>query len=634
MNIFYEESGKFKVGVDAEKTGASYSAKTERGKKVKIKEASVFLSFDEDPETFWRKVEEEKSGFDVEFVWEAAQDETDFESLAREYYGSARPTQPQLAAILSCLYENPVYFHKKGRGRFAKAPEEILRQALRTIKLREEEQKRVDAMEARLREGVMPAEVEAALPMIMFAPDKRSGEFKAFSAAADAMKISKAELAKRFGFAKNEADLAQRKFLFEFFQSGAGAPDLADPVAPDLPLAEGLRVFSIDSDSTTEIDDCLSLRFLPSGEAQVGIHIAAPTLGALGEPKVWKCVEDRMSTVYLPGQKIPMLPANWVSSFSLDEGQVRPALSVYFDVAADGRWAMRKMALEKIRVEANLRTPALQEAYTREAIAQGGDKSCALNEEILWLCDWARKLKAGRGADPDEPIAQENDIELAEDGTVRLVRRWRNDPIETLVGETMILANGVWAKTINDAGVAGIFRSHTGGDSVRMSSVCAPHKILGKNEYGWFTSPLRRSVDFVNQTQLMALLSEQGVLPSGLGLSLRYVPNDPNLYVFIKKFETAKTAYGAIERTMDNYYSMVWLESNGVGEVDGVLVKDGFVKLVDLPLAGKADGVPFDMPLRTKLRLRVTSLDPDSMSFSMRYLNAAPSDSAAGQGAA
>ena len=45
MNIFYEESGQFKVATVIQKNDASYQADTVGGKRVKVKAANVFLEF-------------------------------------------------------------------------------------------------------------------------------------------------------------------------------------------------------------------------------------------------------------------------------------------------------------------------------------------------------------------------------------------------------------------------------------------------------------------------------------------------------------------------------------------------------------------------------------------------------------
>ena len=54
MNIFYEESGQFKVAAVVQKNDAPHQADTVGGKRVKIKAANVFLEFNADAPSFWK----------------------------------------------------------------------------------------------------------------------------------------------------------------------------------------------------------------------------------------------------------------------------------------------------------------------------------------------------------------------------------------------------------------------------------------------------------------------------------------------------------------------------------------------------------------------------------------------------
>ena len=52
MNIFYEESGQFKVAAVVQKNDSTYQATTQHGKRAKIKANNVFVEFTEPMDAF------------------------------------------------------------------------------------------------------------------------------------------------------------------------------------------------------------------------------------------------------------------------------------------------------------------------------------------------------------------------------------------------------------------------------------------------------------------------------------------------------------------------------------------------------------------------------------------------------
>ena len=107
------------------------------------------------------------------------------------------------------------------------------------------------------------------------------------------------------------------------------------PSSPSLPLAAA-RGVSIDDATTTEIDDAFSVRPLANGHFEIGIHIAAPALAIARGSTLDAIARARLSTVYMPGRKITMLPDAVLDAFTLAAGAARPALSLYVEAAPDG----------------------------------------------------------------------------------------------------------------------------------------------------------------------------------------------------------------------------------------------------------------------------------------------------------
>src|SRR5450756_2080433 len=98
-------------------------------------------------------------------------------------------------------------------------------------------------------------------------------------------------------------------------RQGTGFPALQAPeIKDELPLAQA-RALSIDDSATTEIDDALSVQGLGSGTITLGIHIAAPGLAVLPGSPIDAVGRSRLSTVYMPGYKLTMLPDDIVKSY-------------------------------------------------------------------------------------------------------------------------------------------------------------------------------------------------------------------------------------------------------------------------------------------------------------------------------
>jgi exoribonuclease-2 len=166
-------------------------------------------------------------------------------------------------------------------------------------------------IEAELKEFRLPPEIGALTDALLYAPDRNKPETKAFEAACAETGLTPAQLLFRCGAIKSPYFLHYRRFLHEQFPKGTGFPDARCARLPgDLPRAD-VRAFSIDDAHTTEIDDALSVVRLPGIGSRIGIHIAAPGLAIEHGSPLDGVARARLSTVYMPGNKITMLPDPW-----------------------------------------------------------------------------------------------------------------------------------------------------------------------------------------------------------------------------------------------------------------------------------------------------------------------------------
>jgi exoribonuclease-2 len=633
MNILFEEDGAFKAGTVLADNTTSLQVELASGKRSKVKAASVLLRFDAPaPAELVVTAERDAEGIDIDFLWEACPDaEFGFEDFAAEYAGH-KPSAVEAAALLLRLHSAPMYFHRKGKGRFRKAPPDILRAALAGLEKKRLQAAAIERMAMELKAGTLPAEFPAMLPELLYKPDRNKPETRALEAACADTGLTAARLLQGCGALADTHQYHLGRFLFEYFPQGTGFPPYADPAAAaGLPVAD-VRAFSIDDAHTTEIDDALSLVPLPDGGMRVGIHITAPGLGIAPGSDLGRVARDRLSTVYMPGRKITMLPGDIVERFTLGAGSTAAAVSLYLDVSADLVVRGRETRIERVPVVANLRHHDIEPLFNDETIKAGlGD--FPFRDELLRLWELATVLEAGRS--PARNGVQRKDYTFAVDwnatgadgpGIVAIDERPRGSPLDTLVAELMIVANSTWGAMLRDAKVAALYRAQTVG-KVRMTTVAAPHEGLGVDCYAWSSSPLRRYVDLVNQWQLIAHL--RGGTPPFTAKSAEFL-------AALRDFELTYAAYADFQRGIENYWCLRWLRQQGAADVTAHVLREGLVRLERLPLVLRVPSLPaLDAGVRVRLAIEsIDLLDAECRTRYLEQLPAEPADEAFGEGEA
>jgi exoribonuclease-2 len=602
MNLFFEESGDFKVGSVLSTAGEAYQVEMPSGKRTKVKVKDVLVQYEKPSAA--DLLEQAKAialDVDFEFLWEVAgQEEFGFVELGAEYFGHA-PLPAESAGLILALHGAPIYFYKKGRGRYKAAPEASLRAAQAGIEKKKQQALVQAEYVEQLKANQLPASMQPMVNQLLFKPDKNTLEFKALDAACNELHTTPQRLMLAAGGIASPKALHMGRFLFENFPRGAGFPAVPVPATPGgLPLAD-VAAFSIDDVTTTEIDDAFSVQTLADGTIRVGIHIAAPGLGIRPDDAVDKMARTRMSTVYMPGDKITMLPDDVVNAFTLAEGKTCPALSLYATVdPVDGSVTDCVTRAEMVPIQSNLRHNDLDELVNEETLASGaGEYPHKTELTILWA--WAQQLEAGRmkkregfGLKPEQNNRMDFNF-YVDDDVVSVVRRKRGAPLDKIVAELMIFANSTWGKLMHDCGVPGIYRTQGAGAGgwaakmqVRMTTHAAPHQGLGVDQYAWSTSPLRRYTDLVNQWQILACADKGVTAP----LVAPFKPRDANLFAIVSAFDAAYAAYNDHQQTMERYWCLRWLGQENARQVDAVVLKDEVLRLVDIPLIVRLPGMP------------------------------------------
>ncbi len=611
MYALFEDTGKFLTGRIMSQTDATAQIELESGKRQKVKVAHLLITFNApNPRELVASATQLQESIDLNLAWEfASEDEFSFIEFAQEYFSEHASLAEQVAALF-CLYGAPHYFRRAGKGRFKKAPAEILAQALQAIEKKRLIAEQIDQWAQELAQGVCPSAIELQLFKILFRPDKNAAEYKAVVQAAKATKKAPLDLLQTAGAIKSAYQFHWQRFLSEQFPKGTGHPELFASAFDDLVQAPQ-PAFSIDDSSTNEIDDALSVVGIGSGTVRVGVHIAAPGLAIKPGSDIDVIAKSRMSTVYMPGNKITMLPKSVVEQFSLDEGKYCPTLSFYLDFNEETLAIIQtESRIESVLIKANLRHDHLSDWVTAELLTQAPVADLIVPEalknvelkDLQFLFRLAQKLKLDREQVRGKPEIQTRpdfDFKLQKpsadqplgDEVVQITQRKRGEPLDLIVAEAMILTNHHWGRLLADKGVPGIYRSQAAlapGVKVRMSTKPLIHAGIGVDCYAWSSSPLRRYVDMVNQWQLIACI-KQG---STAALVAPFKPKDASLFAIISGFDDAYAAYRNIQNQMELYWTLRYLAQNNIQELDAVIIKDGLARANELPLVLSIVGGP------------------------------------------
>jgi exoribonuclease-2 len=355
-------------------------------------------------------------------------------------------------------------------------------------------------------------------------------------------------------------------------------PPALEPQRLDL---RDLPLLTIDGPSTLDFDDALSIT-RKGDNYEVGIHIADVAHFVRRDDEIDQEARGRASSIYMPDQKISMLPAVMAENLcSLKAGMDRPAISTLITMTARAEIVDYRIVPSLIRVRHQL---TYQDV---DAIAKQ-DKTIAA---LLSIATLYRRQRLENGAlIIDLP---EIAIWLTPDGEPMFTKVDRESPSRMLVSELMILANDLTARFLVENKLAAIFRSQpeprerlfekNQGTMFQnwmqrklinrfvLSSMAQPHAGLGLTAYVTATSPIRKYSDLITQRQLRA----------AMGLETPYSQAEMNY--LIASLEEPLSQVGRIQFRRQRYWLMKILENRiGKKEEAQVLMKrrNGYVVLL------------------------------------------------------
>lgn len=299
-----------------------------------------------------------------------------------------------------------------------------------------------------------------------------------------------------------------------------------DPDTNRLDLTN-LKVYTIDDESTKEIDDGLSIEFLEDGQQRIWVHIADPTRLLTPGDELDLEARRRTTTLYLPTGMVPMFPSELATGpMSLIQGKICCALS--FGIILDETGAVIDYT-----IHASLIKPTYRLTY--DDVDEMLQLKIKPEPEIHALNDWAKQRFKWRQSQGSISIYMpESVIKVKGEGEEITVEVLDDSPSRELVAEMMIMAGEVGAKYGQKHNIPLPYRSQPQPElppeaelmllpagpvrstamrrcmpKSEMGTMPARHASLALETYVQVTSPIRRYSDLLAHFQIKAHLREE-----------------------------------------------------------------------------------------------------------------------------
>lgn len=570
----------------------------------KIKLENLIYTFSGNISTLISQVEIIRSELDLELLWElsAEQSHWKWESLTELYFGNQH--LDSLLGLFLSICEPSIYFSYTIERELKRLSREEINERKVQIKRQQEYQAKFNSIYESLMLLKQPEWSINPLTLIN-KPDKNSLEYKAANKAIKELKISMVELLFKLGYISSIEGMMENNFIRQFFPDGTTLADFAiADHAQDLPLNSSRQVFSIDELMTTEIDDAFSISAQGDGWL-IGIHISAPALNQ----DLLTIASERMSTVYYPGNKITMLPENVISYYSLDQGKELPVVSIYFVLDTELNIIENYSQLERVIIKDNLRTENLELYFNSENLDK--EHGYQYEAELKLLHKFALKLEASRGKQSVNQLMVDYSFSFDESNKIQIKPRLRGNPIDKLVSELMILANCSWGRMLTNSFVPAIYRVKQPMMPVVMTLTPNSHTGLNVDYYTWASSPLRRAVDLVNQSQIISLLSKKKPLSA----------TDFTVANVVENFDDIYSSYLKFQDSMERYWSLRYFEQENISKIKATFTYRNNVQLDGVPIVLDASTITKAQPAGTEIWLKIDNINFVNQTFDFKLTN-------------
>ncbi len=286
-----------------------------------------------------------------------------------------------------------------------------------------------------------------------------------------------------------------------------------DPLRKDLTQ---IPLITIDGQSTLDFDDAISLENTETGYT-LGIHIIDVDAYIKSNDPIDMAARDRASSIYMPDDKLPMLPPNLSEDLcSLKENEIRPGISTIIKMS-------RFFEIQDYTIVPSIIKVHKQMSYAEANLLNGKNDPITTLYKIATLLR-EKRLKAGA----IQITLPEVNVWIEENQEIGYLKIDRENPSRMLVSEMMIFANSLMAEFLANNNMPAVFRSQAHPKQRLFKGIETSltlnfmqrkhlsraiigtdpeiHSGLGVKAYATATSPIRRYHDLLTQRQIKAIL--------------------------------------------------------------------------------------------------------------------------------
>jgi exoribonuclease-2 len=594
---------------------------------------------------------------DLRELWELIREETDAEFSWEELSGYLlSSTDPAFAklGVLDALLSQNLYFKEKKVGAFTPRDEDSIADIIRQQHLEQERARAQQAFFAWAKNRLAAPETAPPLPA---GTERYLEPLKGFALQGDLYdkKLQAQKFIEEIGFRgkghpwevafqllvalgiwEPDEELSvlryqiPSRFPAEVLEAAVATPAFL-PGQPGYEDFTSLFTFTIDDADTTEVDDALSVEDR-DGATRIGIHITDVGYFVPPDSIIDKAALARGTTIYLPRGKLPMLPSLLSDDkASLVEGQVRPTLSFFGTLDANGRIVAEQIQRGFIKVGKRLSYSETDSLLRSE---EGNSLSAALRK-LHQLAQTRKTLRISQGA----IVIEGDEMKIKVDnGEITATLLPNDSPSRLLVGECMIFANEMAARYCCDRNLPALYIAqpppdepvppaasfptprvyvHAARRLMKPSQIGitpAPHAALGLEVYTQVTSPLRRYHDLQMHHQIKHHLEHSAPLF-----------NSERLQMIAANTQESSSAAKRCERESSRYWLLRLLETRKGQTVSGHVVREyngrSFIELDDTLLVVPVTTTP-PLPLGSAVQVVINHVDARRDVLSVRLADA------------